>query len=75
MAFLECVVHVRNGLSPVPMELCWGSLKLPPGFLQVMDGRVNPRMMLRRRTSRGCAGRRRRGARPRRSRLCVKSNR
>jgi hypothetical protein len=75
VAFLERLVHVPYGLTAVPMELTFGSLKLVLGFLQMTDGRLNPRMMLRRRTSRGCAGSRRRRARPRRSRLRVKNYR
>ena len=73
VTFLERVVQVLYGLSPVPMEFFWGSLELRFGLLQMMDGRLYPRMMLRRRTSRGCGKSRRRRARPRRSGLRVKN--
>jgi hypothetical protein len=72
VAFVERLVHAHYGHMAVPMEV-WGSLKLSLGFLQVTDGRINPRMMLRGRTGRGWAGSRRRRASPRRSRLRVKN--
>jgi hypothetical protein len=75
MAFIERLVHVPYGLNPVPMEFLWGSLKLPLGFLQMMDGRLDPRMLLRRRTGGGYAGRRRGHARLRRHGLRVKNKR
>jgi hypothetical protein len=33
MALLERLVHERNSLSPVAMEIAFGSLELPLGFL------------------------------------------
>jgi hypothetical protein len=33
MAFLERLIHVFYGLDPVPMEFCWGCLKLMLGLL------------------------------------------
>jgi hypothetical protein len=33
MALLERLVHERYSLSPVPMEITFGSLELPLGFL------------------------------------------
>ena len=49
MAFIERVVDMLYGLDPVPLEFLRGSLKLLPGFFQVMDGRLDPRMPRRRR--------------------------
>jgi hypothetical protein len=74
VAFLKGTVHVLDGLNPVPMEFRWGILELMLGFLQVMDGRLDPRvMMLRRRTSRGCAGSSHGHTWPRSPRLRVKN--
>jgi hypothetical protein len=56
MALLERLVHERYSLSPVPMEFFRGSLELPFGFLEMTDGRLDPRMMLRRRSGRGYTG-------------------
>jgi hypothetical protein len=33
MALLERLVHEPYGFSPVPMEITFGSLELPLGFL------------------------------------------
>jgi hypothetical protein len=56
MALLERLVHERYSLSPVPMEIAFGSLELPLGFFQMTDGRLDPRVMLGRRSGRGYAG-------------------
>ena len=74
MAFIERLVHVRYSLDPVPMEFFWGSLELVLGFLQMADGRLDPRMLLGSRTRRGRAGScRSRNSRLWRRRLCVKT--
>jgi hypothetical protein len=38
------------------MEIAFGSLELPFGFLQMADGRLDPRVVLRRRSGRGYTG-------------------
>ena len=74
VAFLKCLIYMGYGLSPVPMEFFWSSLKLPLGILEVMDGRLYSRMMLRSRTCRGRVGScRSDDSRLRRRRLCVKT--
>jgi hypothetical protein len=42
------LVNVGYGLGPVAVEFFWGSLKLPFSFLEVTNGRIDPRMLLRR---------------------------
>jgi len=74
VAFLKCLIYMGYGLSPVPMEFFWGSLKLPLRLLQMTNRRVYSRMMLRSRTCRSRVGSCRSGdSRLRRRRLCVKT--
>ena len=56
-AFLKRVVYVLDGLHTVTVELFRSCLEFMLGFLKMVDGCIDPRMMLGRRT---CCGRDRR---------------
>jgi hypothetical protein len=75
VAFIERLVNAAYGLGPVAVEFFWSSLELPPGFLEMMDGRLDPRMTLRRRTWLGCGGSRSEHSRLRRPGLRVENQR